>query len=297
MKNLEIVHVNTAAEARRYVELGYCPIECSMGDNIVDALLMDHHGPYSNLEGVAVRAYRDHFGARREDPRFVVTGFADGDATFAIASLAGYLPHPSRETELATVPPHIKAAGTRDLSGLAELVNRVDTAPIGIRLEDEPHGDLLLLWNALGEGNDALAFYEGVGRWRTLTSGKPKTALLAAAKTEEANRVIQARKAKVEKVSDKVAVVVSEEWGFDVWYAEAAPVVLKFTESSANVTIGCPNTELAEKLFGTGGLRNVLPKLGEGWGGREAIGGSPRGKKMTVEDALTAARIVAGLVQ
>ena len=39
-----------------------------------------------------MRGYRDHQGARVEDPRFVVTGRADADATFAIAALAGLLP-------------------------------------------------------------------------------------------------------------------------------------------------------------------------------------------------------------
>lgn len=87
--NIVIKHVNTTVEAIELLEQGYCPVECSIGgESIVDELSMDHHGVLSHLEGVAVRAYRDYFGVRKSDPRFVVTGAADADATFAIAALS-----------------------------------------------------------------------------------------------------------------------------------------------------------------------------------------------------------------
>ena len=45
--------------------------------------------------------------------------------------------------------------------------------------------------------------------------------------------------------------------------------------------LSCPNKEVAERAFGSGGLKNVFPRLpeieGKEWGGREAVGGSPRG--------------------
>lgn len=295
--DLIIRHTSNAKKAQELVAMGYCPVECSMGESIVDDLQMDHHGELSDLEGVAVRAYRDHFGARKADPRFVVTGFADADATFAIAALCGILPHPSREAELATSPPPVKASGTKDVTVLASLVNRVDTAPIGVRLEVEAFGDTLLLWSQLGgNGNDALAFYAGVDLWRTLTTGRPLTALLTASKTEEADRVSQAREAEVQKEGEMVAVVVSDVWGFDVWYAEICPVVVNFVERTENITVGCVNTATAEKFFGPGGLKNVFPILGESWGGREAIGGSPRGQKMTRADARRVALTLESLV-
>lgn len=49
----------------------------------------------------------------------------------------------------------------------------------------------------------------------------------------------------------------------------------------------------AEKFFGKGGLKNVFAKIEpQGWGGREAIGGSPRGQKLTREQALEAAKVI-----
>ena len=103
------VLVSTVSEARRYIAQGFCPIECSIGgESIVDDLIMDHHGPHSHLESVAIRAYRDLFGARREDPRFV-TAIGDADACFAAAALAGELPHPSRDVP-SYLPSHIQRA-------------------------------------------------------------------------------------------------------------------------------------------------------------------------------------------
>ena len=62
---------------------------------------------------------------------------------------------------------------------------------------------------------------------------------------------------------------------------------------NGNITVGAENTEEAEQIFGKGGLKNVFPLLTpEGWGGREAIGGSPRGMKMSWEDTLEAAQTI-----
>ena len=78
---LTIEYVDSAHEARRWRDQGYCPIECAFGEeSVVDALQMDHHGTMGDLEGVAVRACRDHYGSRKADPRFVVAGAADADA-------------------------------------------------------------------------------------------------------------------------------------------------------------------------------------------------------------------------
>lgn len=335
---IDIIHTSDKATADELAKQGYEPIECSFGaaGSSLGELAMDHHGAESWREGVALRAYRDHFGSRKDDARFVVTGAADADATFAIAALCGLLPHPSRVNEFEKAPPPVKAAGTRDISALAGLVNQVDTAPIGVRLEETDNGVTLLLWNQLSSSvQDATAFHSGVDRWRGLLGRAPK-ALLAAAKTEEELRVAEARKAKVTKISDEVAVVESAVWGFDVWYAEAAPVIVAFVAANANVTIGAPDTEVAEKLLGNGGLKNVFGAISRdlmgaceeeakkaierdrkaaeeagkpfdaathipsefAWGGRESIGGSPRGRKMTLEQTIEVAkRINAAIVR
>lgn len=289
-------------EAQALAAQGFEPIECSFADqSVLGALAMDHHGRMSHLEGVAIRAYRDQFGARRDDPRFVVTGTADADATFAIAALAGLLPHPSRATELEAAPAAVRTALTRDLTGLADLITRVDVAPIGIDLAQEEWGPWLLLWNVLSApAQDALAFYGGVDRWRALLKGRPLDPLLAAVREQEADRRRLARNAaaSAERISEAVVLLVEPPvWGFDVWYDELAPVVLLLS-SGGQVTVGCRDVATAERLFGPGGLNTVYPRLEPaGWGGREAVGGGPRGLSLTLDQARAAARQIAAAIR
>lgn len=277
---MKIIHVSTFEEVEALKAEGFCPVECSFGnESSVDSLMMDHHGKLSHLTGVALRANEEHFGARKDDPRFVVTGDADKDATFAIYRLCGM--------------------GPSGLSDLAALINRVDTDPIGVRLEETEEGRMLLLWSRLAShAKDATAFYAGVDRWRWLLEGRKPEALLSAIAEEEKLRVQEARKACFEKVSEQVAFVTeSGVWGFDVWYAELAPVIVSFEPTQGRATIGCPNVETAERFFGSGGLMNIFRTLKpDGWGGRESIGGSPRGLRISRDDAFKAAEEIASIL-
>ena len=127
---MKIAFSKNAEAVAAMVAEGFCPIECSFGNkSIIDDLKMDHHGEYSNLESVAVRAYRDHFGARASDMRFVVN-HVDADCIFAIAALAGVLPHPQSQYA-ATLPEFKQSIWRQDLLPLAETIAVIDTDPIG----------------------------------------------------------------------------------------------------------------------------------------------------------------------
>jgi len=72
--------------------------------------------------------------------------------------------------------------------------------------------------------------------------------------------------------------------------------VMRWDGGDGAVTLGCPNKAVAEAIFGAGGLLTVFPALEpNGWGGREAVGGSPRGLQMTEAMVMAAARRVAEL--
>lgn len=287
---VQIAHVATKAEAERLAAEGWEPIECSFGTegSALGRFALDHHGEESGREGVALRAWRDHHGALESDPRFVTTGDADEDATFAIACLAGLLPHPSR--------------GGRDLGPLAELINAMDVDPIlaGPTLENHPFGAVYLLWGHLSSGaRDATAFHAGIDRWRALLAKSAPGAILAAASAQEAERVRLARTAMVGRVGDHVALVESElAWGFDVWYSETpgTPFVVAFDPASGSVTIGCRDARTAERFLGPGGLKALWGAMPKGWGGRESIGGGPRGVRLSRTDALEAAATLSELV-
>lgn len=296
MHDLDIRYTNDYETACRLRDAGYEPVECAFGQHgsVMGRFDLDHHGAESHREGVALRACRDHYGALADDPRFVVTGTPDADAVLAIVALAGRVP-------AARIPADFYA-----------LVDEHDTDPIGKDLLATEQG-LRLAWFNQRPGlyQNADGFQKAIGHMETLLRGEVSRAAL-----DKVHRADMARRNKaVEGVSaiydgraveldmpdgamtrpvlrgdlavesrPRVAVVHCAVWGFDVWY-RLAPVVVSYASRMAKVTVGCPDTDTAERLFGPGGLARVWPALGKGWGGRETIGGSPRGQRLKAGDA------------
>ena len=308
---MDIITTNSLKHVEILVSEGYCPVECSLGgDSIVDDLLMDHHGKYSRLEGgVAVRAYRDHFGARREDQRFVIAGYADGDATFACAALAGLLPHPQHD--VSGLPGFLHASFQRDVIAVAKAVNAMDVDPVGTPADFPELGYTLLFHKVSPSNHLNLGGEGGVQLWRNLLTNPEMQPFIKKASSEfadDADRAILEFKARGVEFGRVGVVEGSTLWGFRTWYgrhtviedpnqvsAWRRPVVLSLQAQDRNITIGCPTEAVAEQLFGEGGLKNVFPKLdqiAEGWGGRETIGGSPRGRAMTSNELKESIRIV-----
>lgn len=243
----------------------------------------------------------------------MIVGSPDADATFCVAALAGLLPHPSVEVA-PYLPEHVKASKQRDLLQLAETVAVIDTDPIGRDLSSMPFGAELLLWNAMMSFSEdtALTAKSGVWLWGQIAANAPsRRPLVEHSLVLEGQRREEALKETIIDLGGGIGYIEESAcWGFDVWYdrqvdhASDLPtgwkfgVVLARVASSGAITIGSPNQAVAERLFGSGGLKNVFPHLPrEGWGGREAIGGSPRGEKMSVEELIEAAEKVKSLIR
>lgn len=314
---LKLAVVNDVETAVELVtQNGFTPIECSIGGtSIVDSLKMDHHGDLSHLEGVAIRAYRDHFGARKDRPRFVTPSPVDADAAFATAALLGVLPHPSRanDPDVLAMPKHLQELYTRDLTKLAETINEVDTNPIGLDVPSMPYGAELLTWQAMASScRDHLGYYGAVSAWVSLmtTPEKVRVALMEGVHSAEQHRIEVARDdaRAARKLGPIVAIDESRDWGFDIWYGRLPntnpatlegwvnPCVMARDAVGGHITVGCPNLHVAEALFGPGGLKNAFPLLEPaGWGGRETIGGSPRGLRTERKDLWAAQTALAKL--
>ncbi len=290
-KTLEIRFTHNFDEATKLKDFGYEPIECAFGQygSVMGPYNMDHHGRESHREGVALRACRDHFGALAHDPRFVVTGTPDADAVIAIIALAGLTARENLEP------------------AFYELVNAHDTDPIGMDLLASPQGEVLSAFNLTqGLTQSTEGFQSAIGRMldllehgleshevdgiRRTDMARRRTALndtinlrdrhglmLPMPEVEIGAPVIRGDLALGHP--GRVLVVKSAVWGFDQWY-RVAPVVVSYASRMAKVTVGCPDVETAETLFGPGGLKNVWRSLGKGWGGRESIGGGPRGQRL-----------------
>lgn len=284
---LKIVIANTPGQARRWLKRGYTPIECSFGpDSVVDDLTLDHHGSLSHLEGVALRAYRDHYGKRRAKPWFVVAGFPDEDACFAMASTAGILPHPSLADHFPDAPPQMARIARQNLFHVAETINRVDINPdLAITLVDTFFGRLVLSWRQQAHPTcrDPLSWYGGVDRWRSLLTAQTDDMINVAADSQE-DRLEEVGSARSVEISKRVVTVDLSTLGpnssyYRVWLSRY-PVLVAFIGGPTGLgtcSFVIRDTATADQLFGTGGLTNHYPHLTPGGcGGRGIIGGSDR---------------------
>lgn len=307
INKIQIRHVNSIEEARTALAEGWCPIECSFGlETVVDDLQMDHHGPLSHLTPISIRAYTQHFGARRDDPRFVVTGNPGADDIFAILALAGLLPHPTQQ-----VPPHLAKVMQVDLIELAQFIAKLDRDPVGVKKSQHPWGAHLIIWGSMSQGENGIVRHNAA-LWLMLQAVTNRFApeILAAAKAADEARIKKAEEAPYEMIGRVKLLENSPVPAPDVYYGRlgdetdpnspegwAAPVVVTFVAALKRVTFGAANEAVAIALYGEGGFKAIFAQLGNDWGGAEAIGGSPRGQEMTVEDAGRIAQQLSDLIK
>lgn len=294
--------VDDLGEAVQLRDAGWCPVECSFGEvSVVDELDLDHHGALAGLEPVGLRAWRDLHGRRRRDPRFVTAGGVDADAGFAMAALAGLVPAPT-DADIART------------AAIVELIAVLDVDPIGREVVDHPGFGYLKLWSMLHGGAGAATATAAVLAWPVLCTRSDAllAPLVGAARGQEQRRRELAEEQRrscrvaVDGLDPRVLVLDGATvWGFDVWYdrdpdrsptdpqAWGSPVVLSRTPAGS-ISVGLPNDEIAATLLGEGGLLNVFPALEPaGWGGRAAIGGSPRGQVVDAAVLVQAASTLA----
>ena len=220
---IEIIVKTLDWDVKNMVGVGYCPIECSFGDfSIVDKLEMDHHGAYSHLESVAVRAYRDFYGKRKDNPKFVVNHI-DADCIFAIAALSGLLPHPSKDVD-ETLPKHVQSLWKQDLLPLAKTIAVMDTDPIGRDVTVMPFGAYLVVWNAMYgcSVNSSLGACAAIQGWIHLLTAPVavKPYLDAAVKAEKfrRNAALKDLFDRGEDVGKVLVINGSRVFGFSEWY-------------------------------------------------------------------------------
>lgn len=284
---LQIRIANTPKQAERWRDRGYCPIECSFGPvSVVDDSQLDHHGSMSALEGVAIRAYRDQFGTRREDPRFVVAGFPDEDACFSIAAKCGIIPHPSLADMFKNAPPAMLKVARQNLLHVAQEINRVDVKPdLAIMLVDTYFGRVVLSWRQQAHPTcrDLLSWFGGVDRWRALLTAQGDDLINVAGEAQD-DRLEEAASARSVDIDGRVAVVDFSNLGpnsayYRVWL-NRFPVLVAFIggpEGVGTCSFVVRDMATAQQFYGPKGLLSLYERLSPGGcGGREIIGGSNR---------------------
>lgn len=278
ISSIEISFVTTSREATSMMLQGYTPVECNFGDiSITDRYDLDHHGKFSHRPAVAVQAATMKLS--NFITKFVVTGEADLDAIYAIGVLSG------------AITPHI---------GFAEAIGKVDTDPVHYDWENDEYAKYIAYFEECSEKEQSYSsFYKNLNL------------LVRIVENPNAKEIEDSYKAFLFKM--KTPPRVDELFGNGIGFLKMEKDFQEVLNSyklvdiivalcDDQIVIGVESKEKAEQILGKGGLNNIWPLLTKeikdpidekkAWGGRENIGGSPRGMKMTSEHGYQAARII-----
>jgi hypothetical protein len=256
------------------------------GISYVDFRRLDHHNEWSHLPSACVTALR-HYGeasASTDTARFMVN-HTDADCVLAGITLMGILP----KNLLEQLSPEIGA---------------LDVDPLGVDFSKLNYGSRILLWkkSMTSAKQSAWSWLYGARLFIDLFDDcvyykyyKDYAVRLEEVERERKRTALEDyEKAQISPSGKILLVAPSRVWGFDCQFRRQPEFsvgsrrgwqhwcIVAYVEKTGTVTLSCPNKEVAELVFGPGGLLNVYPKLpalgGKTWGGREAIGGSPRGQ-------------------
>jgi len=278
--HLDIAHTDNFEEAIKYKQAGYEPVECSFGkESVIGPLKLDHHGPYSAEEPVSLKAFKlvkeGYFRSK-----FVVTGMADPDSVYCMLAL-------SRE-----IKPSLE---------ISVSIAQMDLDPIGINRLVEPHIRVPAFEMFYNPGSSRENYLEALEIGKQVFEANE---LCQKIKEKipyfemERNRLIHSE---ITSVIEDVVFMETDLPHRDVAH-ELGSLVVQYKPGLKIITFSglsrkaieenrLPHKKSIYDLFGKLGLKKIYngllePILGSGSGGREEIGGSPRHKKVTREEAI-----------
>lgn len=281
---LEVQVAKTVDEALYLKEQGYIPVECVYGSqSVVDCYEMDHHNDYWDLEPVSLRAYRDHYGVARTDPRFVVGPKADLDATFAIAALAGLVPHPKHRW--AKRYP-INACNHLQL---AQMIARRDDEPLfNLPVGRNHNANVIAYWESKRRKSSHEAnYYQCVSAWWDLLAKLTPQQIVAQIsdyKQHQDERIKAAQECKVEAIGNGVGFVSAAIWGFDQWLIDY-DIIVSHQCARNRILLSAKSKQRAIELFGKRGLLELRNHISGQWGGRANMLLPASGLSYHVDDA------------
>lgn len=261
---------------------GFVPIEMAEGTkSFVDFRCLDHHNDYSHLPSACVTALKFYGTLGSDSPVRLMVNHTDADCVLTGVTLLGLLPR-------------------KLLERLNPEVGVLDTDPLSVDFGDLLYGNAIRLWKVgmMSTKKSGWSWLYGMQLFLDIfnhfTYYEGKTGELEERERARREKAFQDYDKAVTGPSGKVLLVApSTVKGYDVQFfrQRAFPAtslegwrhwcVVSHVRKVGNVMLSCPNKEVAERAFGSGGLKNVFPRLpeieGKEWGGREAVGGSPRG--------------------
>ncbi|MEM4321086.1 MAG: hypothetical protein QW475_04525 [Candidatus Nitrosocaldus sp.] len=287
-QRVHIVFTTNPYIAQKYVEENFEPIEWSFGEiTLVGEYMLDHHGKYSDMPSVAIRGQGELF--RKGKHKYIINHI-DADIIVAIAGLEGI----------------------RIPKALTELIAEIDVkGKHRVNWHNSPYrGRLVMLWEYLKSHSSSLQSSSSSPSSAAITV----TAIIATAiyilindiddykdKYDEYIKTVEKDIALIQRIDTfimpiarrlpsigqiRIALAVGDSTiGFEAWYTKA-DIVVAYSPNRGKVTVGAVDEDIARQVFGSEhGLLEFASVLGQGWGGRPTIIGSPRDKFLTREDA------------
>ena len=287
-EKIQLVWRPEVEEIQQYIDDGFVPIEMAEGTrSFVDFRVLDHHNEYSDLPSACITALKYYGDIAGGDPVKIMVNHTDSDSVMTGLTLLGFLP-------------------LNVLEELNQEIGILDTEPLIADIEDMKYFELISLWKlAMGSVKQSgWSWLYGLQLWLDIYFHKDKFSRLLEElkKYEDERREIAASEYAAAKISPSgrvVAISNSKVKGYDVQFVrqkEFSPLslegwrhwcIVSYVEKSGVFMLSCPCRNVAEIAFGQGGLKNVMPLLpkidGREWGGRESVGGSPRGVRAPLE--------------
>ena len=268
------------------ISQGFVPIEMAEGEeSFVDFRSLDHHNAYSRLPSACVTALK-YYGTIGSPARLMVN-HTDADCVLTGLTLMGLLP-------------------LNVLERLNAEVGILDTDPLGADYAKLTYGDEIRVWKSgmASVKQSGWSWLYGLQLFldifRNVDYYYEVKDKISVKEQERVRLALEDYEKAVRGSSGRVLLVApSRVNGFDVQFCRQPQFpadslegwrhwcIAAHVAEPGNVTLSCPNRSVAELAFGPGGLLNVYLKLpeieGGKWGGRESVGGSPRGAAFPAE--------------
>ncbi len=275
-------------EIQNYIDDGFVPIEMAEGTKtFVDYRVLDHHNEYSDLPSACITALKYYGELRGADPAKIMVNHTDADSVMTGLTLLGLMP-------------------SDFLEELNPEIGVLDTEPLLADVDSMKYFDFIGLWKtAMGSVKQSgWSWLYGIQLWLDIYEHPQKSErLMNEMKALDAERKTIAlqeyEQAKITPSKRALGIANSTVKGFDVQFMRQKEYpadslegwrhwcIVSYVEKAKNIMLSCPCKRVAELAFGEGGLKNILAALpvinGKEWGGRESVGGSPRGEILPLE--------------
>lgn len=271
-----------AGEIEERIGEGFVPIEMAEGCvTYADFRELDHHNSYSHMPSACMTALKYYGDLAGERPARIMVNHTDSDSVMTGLTLLGLLPR----GYLEQLNPEIAQMDTEPMIAdrdAMKFIGMIELWKSGMESVKQSGWSWIAGLNLWLDMHDNPQAFEPAAESLRIRSEQRRR--IAAEDMEngvlgESGRVMMIPASRVKgQYEQHMRIETAAADSLEGWRHWC---LISRVAASGSVMIACPCRRVAESAFGPGGLMNVFPKLpqigGKSWGGRESVGGSPRG--------------------